>query len=450
MAQFGQYTYESPESRALKGIRAEGYNKDMAKNLIQLNHNSEYMAQYLRKLQKGVDDANENFIQQIQGFANDLIVFLGGGTGSSGLELGDLKYIFQMFGSMLGLTDEHGNLQLPINIFNSIWHMLSTFIFPVEQFDDVINALIDGAIALMLDWFGEIPIIGEAVQQFAAFIGGLRDFMNGLHDWVAELIDNIISAIRGIPIVGGVIADVFSAVADLLGLGTDAQTTASDAQDQIAIMQAKSTVSGGVTIIDEFDGTAGTNMSSRGYIEVARGAGAGTYTLDGNGNAKWNKSGNAYRFFLEIHPTPLSTNKVAAKIVVNKKRQEPSIFMQSSQQYVVVNCNEDGSEYYYIRWEYYAAYLGYYSGGTNHDIQSVSIDEKDGDAFEIRLGESGTARNLRGYRNGLKILDKNDTAAVIDLNSSHLRTGWIAAAGTNGFFDQNNPSEYSTFTAKDI
>ena len=62
MASYGKYNYESTESRALKSIKADSYNKDMAKNLIQLNHNSEYMAQYLRKLQKGVDEANQNTI----------------------------------------------------------------------------------------------------------------------------------------------------------------------------------------------------------------------------------------------------------------------------------------------------------------------------------------------------------------------------------------------------
>lgn len=175
MASYGSYNYESTESRALKTIRADSYNKDLAKNIIQLNNNSEYMAQYLRKLQKGVDEANENVIEQITGLVSDIFVLFAGGS-DTGLEFGDLKYVFQAIGSLFGFTDEDGDfVPFPINLFNAAWHFFSTYIVPVGNFTEVINLIIDNAIAFILDVFGEIPIIGEALQTFAMWILDLRD-----------------------------------------------------------------------------------------------------------------------------------------------------------------------------------------------------------------------------------------------------------------------------------
>lgn len=175
MASYGAYNYESTESRALKSIRADSYNKDLAKNIIELNNNSEYMAQYLRKLQKGVDEANENVIEQITGLVSDIFVLFAGGS-DTGLEFGDLKYVFQAIGSLFGFTDEDGDfVPFPINLFNAAWHFFSTYILPVGNFTDVINLIIDNAIAFILDVFGEIPIIGEALQTFAMWILDLRD-----------------------------------------------------------------------------------------------------------------------------------------------------------------------------------------------------------------------------------------------------------------------------------
>lgn len=184
MASYGQYNYESTESRALKSIRADSYNKDLAKNIIQLNNNSEYMAQYLRKLQKGVDEANENVIEQITGLISDIFVLFAGGS-DTGLEFGDLKYVFQAIGALFGFSDP----DRPINLFAAAWHFFSTYIVPVNSFDEVINLIIDNAIAFILDVFGEIPIVGEALQTFAQWILDLRDnFLMPIFNVIMEII----------------------------------------------------------------------------------------------------------------------------------------------------------------------------------------------------------------------------------------------------------------------
>ena len=170
---YGSYKYESPEARALGTITSESYDKDQAKNLIKLNNDVSYMAAYMRKMQKGIDDANQNVIQQIQSFINDIVVLIGGGS-AQGFDFGDLRYILQMIGALLGI----GEQDFPLSAFESAWHMLSTYIFPSAQFEDVINALIDSAIGGILDLFGEVPIAGEALQQLAAVILSVRDFFS--------------------------------------------------------------------------------------------------------------------------------------------------------------------------------------------------------------------------------------------------------------------------------
>lgn len=213
--QYGSYKYESPEARALASITAESYDKDQAKNLIKLNNDVAYIAAYMRKMQKGIDEANQNVIQQIQSFINDFIVLLGGGSGGGGLDFGDLRYVIQMIGALLGFNVEGGiGGLLPLNAFSAVWHMLSTYIFPVEQFKDVIAAIVDTLIAQILDIFGEIPIVGEVLQQLAVIIVDLRDGLFGIIDFVNDILNVLTGGL-------GSIGDIFTGIFDAFSINLD-------------------------------------------------------------------------------------------------------------------------------------------------------------------------------------------------------------------------------------
>ena len=211
---YGSYSYESPESRALGSITSESYDKDQAKNLIKLNNDVSYMAAYMRKMQKGIDEANQNVIQQIQSFINDVVVLLGGGS-AQGFDFGDLKYILQMIGALLGL----GDADFPLSAFEAVWHMLSTYIFPSAQFADVINAMIDAFIGSVLDTFGEVPIVGEALQQLAEIILNIRDFLNTVGDDFQGLL-NLLGNFNGAGI-----NDAIEGIFQQLGLQVDIDLT---------------------------------------------------------------------------------------------------------------------------------------------------------------------------------------------------------------------------------
>jgi len=180
---YGGYTYESSEARALGSITSESYDyRDQAKLTSKLVNDVSYMASYMRKMQKGIDDASQNFMQQIQSFINDLITLLGGG-GDTGFDFGDLKYILQAFGALFGLKP---GMPLPVNLFGAAWHFISNYILPNQDFKEALNQTVDGIIASALDIFGEVPIVGQALQQLAIIINDLRDVLMTIVDSVEK------------------------------------------------------------------------------------------------------------------------------------------------------------------------------------------------------------------------------------------------------------------------
>lgn len=194
------YKMESAESSALKSINVDSYDyRDQAKLLTKVTSDISYMAQYMRTMQKGIDSANENVIQQIGDFINEIGVLLGGG-GDTGFDFGDLKYIFQAIGALFGFDQQSGIASIfPINLFSAAWHFFSTYIIPIDNFGDFINWIIDQFIASMLDLFGEIPIVGNALQQLAMWITDIRDVVNGLGDlfaaWTAPFVEWLTSTV---------------------------------------------------------------------------------------------------------------------------------------------------------------------------------------------------------------------------------------------------------------
>jgi len=150
-------------------------------------------------MQQGIDAANQNVIQQLQSLINDFLVLIGGG-GDTGFDFGDLKYILQAIGSLFGFGS---GLSLPINLANAASHFFQEYMLGLANFDEAVNTIIDTALNTLLDLFGEVPVIGQAVQNLAVFITSIRDGLK-------NLVDNIIQAFTGIPIIGGAISAVLT------------------------------------------------------------------------------------------------------------------------------------------------------------------------------------------------------------------------------------------------
>lgn len=200
------YQRESREARTLGTITAESYDyRDQAKTMIKMGSDIGYISAYIRKMQRGIDAANENFVQQIGRLLADFFSLLAG-NGDTGFDFGDLKYILQMFGALFGL----GNQTAPWNFFEAAWHFIFTYIIPLPDFDEAINMIIDGVIATILDWFGEVPVLGEAAQQLAVWLSDFRDGFLAIEDNFWALVRSITGGIEDVAeFLGGILQHVY-------------------------------------------------------------------------------------------------------------------------------------------------------------------------------------------------------------------------------------------------
>ncbi|AVD99641.1 minor tail protein [Mycobacterium phage Cuke] len=212
----------SVESRALRGIdsRTKSFaNKDFVKNIAWLNQSVDTLSAYTQKLQKGVDSANQNAIEQIMGFAADLFVLFGGGE-PTGIDIGDLKYVIQGIGALLGINPA---TPFPLNLFDAAWNMFSNYVVPLEQFTDVI---FDAILAWAED-FGLSPELIDSLQDLKDAIEALgttfSDFFNSIHDLLevfgtnfpvlGEFWDALVDLLTGIDFSG--LKPVIAMLADL-------------------------------------------------------------------------------------------------------------------------------------------------------------------------------------------------------------------------------------------
>lgn len=229
-AGFGAPPATSVEAGALREIdsRTKTFvNKDFVKNMAWLNQSVDTLSAYTQKLQAGVDSANRNTIEQVQGIIADLLALFSGGP--TGIDFGDFKYILQALRAMLGIDPD---TPFPLNIFQAIKHMLQTYIIPQEQFTDVIfDAIIawaetlgfsDNAVASIEEFDDAVISFYHGMDELKAVFGemmttlfkawglgtghvnlqGLRDFWDSLRGFIDnitagphELLMNVLSAI---------------------------------------------------------------------------------------------------------------------------------------------------------------------------------------------------------------------------------------------------------------
>lgn len=142
----GWNDYGSAETRALRGIsqRSEKPNKDLEKNLQNLNQSVRYMGQMMTVMQNGIDDANKDFLQKIQDAIEDLLIIFGLADGDTlSFDWGDLSVIFENFSKIFRLdlfNLPFGDLNL-LEIGEQIWDMLFGWIDLEANFQDLLAAL---------------------------------------------------------------------------------------------------------------------------------------------------------------------------------------------------------------------------------------------------------------------------------------------------------------------
>lgn len=172
-----------PPTREMKALTAIDSrtkpftNKDFVRNMQWLNNSVDTLSVYTQKLQKGVDAANQNALEQIQGIIADLIVIFAGGT-PTGIDLGDLKYIFQALGALLGVNPD---TVFPLNLVEAVGNLFDQFIVPLPQFTDII-------FDAMVAWMAVLGFSDEAQGAVSEFNDAIADFYNAWSDVTSNLI----------------------------------------------------------------------------------------------------------------------------------------------------------------------------------------------------------------------------------------------------------------------
>lgn len=213
---FASTQSRSTDTKALQAINSENIsyaNKDFVKNIAWLNASVDTLSQWSQKLQSGVDQANQNVIDEIAGFASDLFVILAGGE-PTGIDIGDLGYVLQAIGAFFGINPD---TPFPMNLVEAAQHMLEQFFIPLPQFTDVIFDAVEAwAVDLGLDenvvtsaenLQTAINDWGEGLYKvFEFFSDAFTGFLNLLGlgrppadtGWFGDLITNISNTIESI------------------------------------------------------------------------------------------------------------------------------------------------------------------------------------------------------------------------------------------------------------
>ena len=162
------------DTRALQDINSQQKtfaNKDFVKNIAWLNNSVDTLSQWSQKLQSGVDQANQNAIEQIQGIFADIFVVFGG-LEPTGIEMGDLKYIFQALGALLGINPD---TPFPFNLVEGVTHLFNTYIMPLPQLTDIVLDTVEA-------WAEELGFTDEAVDSIEEFSNAIVTTYNDWND----------------------------------------------------------------------------------------------------------------------------------------------------------------------------------------------------------------------------------------------------------------------------
>lgn len=195
------------EMAALRDIdsRTKSFvNRDFVQNIAWLNQSVDTLSQYTQKLQAGVESANKNFLEEIQGFWGDLFTLFAG-LEPTGIDVGDVKYILQGIGAFFGINPD---TPFPLNLIDAAWHFFSTYIVPVEQFTDLI--------------FDTLILWAEDLGLSESFIDSLRELQEAIENVSSsfgeffESIADLLSALGFISL--NDLGDLLAAVLDLFDL----------------------------------------------------------------------------------------------------------------------------------------------------------------------------------------------------------------------------------------
>ncbi|RFZ41412.1 hypothetical protein DAVIS_02681 [Mycobacterium marinum] len=175
---FGGAPYSSPQERTLTSItdgreQTPKSAEEISRMLQTQQAQIRFLASNQKQMQKGINEATQNPIQQMQQFISDLIVLFGGGQLAQGvLDFGDLTYILPALGALFGFGDG----PFPLNLIAAAEKFFFGYVVPTQAFTDLLNHFI----GTWLEAFGIDEKFVADVKDLVTAVGELFDGVTGL------------------------------------------------------------------------------------------------------------------------------------------------------------------------------------------------------------------------------------------------------------------------------
>lgn len=206
----------------------------------------------------------------ILGFASDIQGTLLGAIELSEVLLGDVTEILKQLALGLGCNDVTGPiaenigqaLRDALNKLTAVMRMLFTLIevivgIPGATMEDLaaflsgkwdaigaVSALAGRIRDMIFEAFGFTPTGDDAADLLGALtsipqqaVAGLQGALSSINTYIQDLVNAILRAIRGIPVVGGTLADIIAEIGGLQQKAVDAETAAAAAQTTATSVQ---------------------------------------------------------------------------------------------------------------------------------------------------------------------------------------------------------------------
>jgi len=205
-------------------------------------------------------------------------------------------------------------------------------------------------------------------------------------------------------------------------------------------------------IKDLFDAAAG-NLSSDwdiSYYDSVLGLAGGEVQEDGAGNAWWDGFGISARgVFCRFNATDTTTDLQIITIVMPLCVQDPPLLGSKSHMRMYARMNSTADDYVYAEITNDTVALGYAVSGSETEFCNASTATQDGDVWDFIIGTISSNYYFRLKRNGLVVLDYDDTAPVSQMDGSHRSVGFGMYSASRGLLGQTSPGTLAVFSADD-
>ncbi|MCF3941307.1 hypothetical protein [Gordonia tangerina] len=333
----------------------------------------------------------------------------------------------------------------------------------------LVGVLIDIRDAMMGNYEGDDPVL----QAIDSFMGSLAGLVNTVQDFVHSLVDAILQAIRGIPVVGGTLADIiadvgnlndtavtahsaataaeantatlaeninsattggsaggsgaiadaFDTIASIFGIADAAQKTAMAAQQQLQDI-TESTPEGGFSWSTIFAGSDGAALSGTDWP-----TGSSQIVIRGDDGYVGIQSGSANGVYHKLSAYSYVTDTQSVSTVLGDRPPLAPGYDTG----LCLRCNSDMTTGAYCLVDRESVMVGKFtrSGSswtyTPFTTQSIGIGQGD----IIRFRASGD--NYFVQVNGITRVSVTDTGATVAQGASYRRAGFLQQRGTQAF-----------------